>query len=167
MIGINSNKIGGTAIEGMGYAIPISTAKPIMEELMTRETKDKVAEEQRGYLGISCINVTKDLSENFNMPEGIFVAEVYEGTGADEAGLVRGDIITEFDGTAVKDQNELTARMEYYKVGETVEITIMQGSPNGYQAKKVMVTLSSYDQLNEASRRQQMEEESGQRQIWP
>lgn len=167
VIGINSNKIGGTAIEGMGYAIPISTAKPIMEELMTRETKDKVAEEQRGYLGISCINVTKDLSENFNMPEGIFVAEVYEGTGADEAGLVRGDIITEFDGTAVKDQNELTARMEYYKVGETVEITIMQGSPNGYQAKKVMVTLSSYDQLNEASRRQQMEEESGQRQIWP
>lgn len=167
VVGINSNKIGGTAIEGMGYAIPISTAKPIIEELMTRETKNKVDESVRGYLGISCINVTKDLSENFNMPEGIFVAEVYEGTGADEAGLVRGDIITEFDGVTVKNQNELTARMEYYKVGETVEITIMQGSPNGYQPKQVMVTLSSYEELNEANRRQQMEEESIQRQIWP
>lgn len=167
VVGINSNKIGGTAIEGMGYAIPISTAKPIIEELMTRETKNKVDESVRGYLGISCINVTKDLSENFNMPEGIFVAEVYEGTGADEAGLVRGDIITEFDGVTVKNQNELTARMEYYEVGETVEITIMQGSPNGYQPKQVMVTLSSYEELNEANRRQQMEEEAIQRQIWP
>ena len=167
VVGINSNKIGGTAIEGMGYAIPISTAKPIIEELMTRETKNKVDESVRGYLGISCINVTKDLSENFNMPEGIFVAEVYEGTGADEAGLVRGDIITEFDGVTVKNQNELTARMEYYEVGETVEITIMQGSPNGYQPKQVMVTLSSYEELNEANRRQQTEEEAIQRQIWP
>ena len=82
VVGINSNKIGGAAVEGMGYAIPISTAKPIISELMLRETKDKVNEEERGYLGISCINVTSDLSANFNMPEGIFVAEVYEGTGA-------------------------------------------------------------------------------------
>ena len=68
---------------------------------------------------------------------------------------MRGDIITEFDGVTVKNQNELTARMEYYEVGETVEITIMQGSPNGYQPKQVMVTLSSYEELNEANRRQQ------------
>ncbi|MFQ8703412.1 MAG: S1C family serine protease [Eisenbergiella sp.] len=154
----------------MGYAIPISTAKPIFSELMLRETKDKVNEEERGYLGISCINVTSDLSANFNMPEGIFVAEVYEGTGAERAGLVRGDIITEFDGITVKNQNELTARMEYYKVGETVEITIMQGSPNGYQPKKVTVTLSSYDELEEASRKKQLEEQKNSRQnnrFWP
>lgn len=170
VVGINSNKIGGAAVEGMGYAIPISTAKPIISELMLRETKDKVNEEERGYLGISCINVTSDLSANFNMPEGIFVAEVYEGTGAEMAGLVRGDIITEFDGITVKNQNELTARMEYYKVGETVEITIMQGSPNGYQPKKVTVTLSSYDELEEASRKKQLEEQKNSRQnnhFWP
>lgn len=170
VVGINSNKIGGAAVEGMGYAIPISTAKPIISELMLRETKDKVSEEERGYLGISCINVTSDLSANFNMPEGIFVAEVYEGTGAEKAGLVRGDIITEFDGITVKNQNELTARMEYYKVGETVEITIMQGSPNGYQPKKVTVTLSSYEELNEASRKKQLEEQETSRQnnrFWP
>ncbi len=160
VIGINSNKIGGSVVEGMGYAIPISTAKPIIEELMTHETKNKVAGDVRGYLGISCINVTKDLSENFNMPEGIFVAQVYEGTGAARAGLVRGDIITAFDGTTVRSQDELTRLMEYYQAGETVEITIMQGSPTGYQAKKVQVTLSSYDELNAGSQKSQ--EQQGQ-----
>lgn len=168
VIGINSSKIGGTAVEGMGYAVPISTAKPIIEELMTHETKARVADEDRGYLGISCINVTSDLSENFNMPEGIFVAQVYEGTGADRAGLVRGDIITEFDGTAVKSQEDLTRLMGYYKAGTTVEITIMQGSPTGYQAKSVQITLSSYDEMNESTQKSQEEaqEEQG-RQIRP
>ena len=139
----------------MGYAIPISTARPIIEELMQRETKSRVSAEERGYLGISCINVTSDLSETFGMPEGIFVAQVYEGTGADRAGLVRGDIITAFAGTTVRNQDELTRQMEYYKAGETVEITIMQGSPTGYQPKNVEITLSSYDELNEGSQRAQ------------
>lgn len=155
VIGINSNKIGGSAVEGMGYAIPISTAKPIIEELMTYETKNKVAGDERGYLGISCINVTKDLSANFNMPEGIFVAQVYEGTGAAKAGLVRGDIITAFDGITVRNQEELNKLTEYYQAGETVEITIMQGSPTGYQAKNVQITLSSYDELNAGSQKTQ------------
>ena len=155
VIGINSSKIGGNVVEGMGYAIPISTARPIIEELMQRETKSRVSAEERGYLGISCINVTSDLSETFGMPEGIFVAQVYEGTGADRAGLVRGDIITAFAGTTVRNQDELTRQMEYYKAGETVEITIMQGSPTGYQPKNVEITLSSYDELNEGSQRAQ------------
>ena len=88
VIGINSNKIGGSSIEGMGYAIPISTARPIIEDLMERQTRTKYSEEERGYLGISCINVTSDLSENFSMPQGIFVAQVYSGTGAEAAGLL-------------------------------------------------------------------------------
>ena len=155
VIGINSSKIGGNVVEGMGYAIPISTARPIIEELMQRETKARVSDEERGYLGISCINVTSDLSETFGMPEGIFVAQVYEGTGAARAGLVRGDIITAFAGTTVRNQDELTRQMEYYKAGETVEITIMQGSPTGYQAKNVEITLSSYDELNEGSQQAQ------------
>ncbi|MBQ7840630.1 MAG: trypsin-like peptidase domain-containing protein [Lachnospiraceae bacterium] len=172
VVGINSNKIGGTVVEGMGYAIPISTAKPIIEELMTHETKAKVSDEERGYLGISCINVTSELSQNYNMPEGVFVAQVYEGTGADKAGLVRGDIITAFDGVTIKDQSELTKQMSYYKEGETVEITIMQGSPTGYQAKNVQITLSSYEELNESSQQseqqEQQQESSGRsRQIWP
>lgn len=152
VIGINSNKIGGSSIEGMGYAIPISTARPIIEDLMERQTRTKYSEEERGYLGISCINVTSDLSENFSMPQGIFVAQVYSGTGAETAGLVRGNIVVAFDGVTVQNQEELTKQMQYYKAGESVEITIMVNSANGYQQKNVTVTLSSYDQINAASK---------------
>ena len=152
VIGINSNKIGGSSIEGMGYAIPISTARPIIEDLMERQTRTKYSEEERGYLGISCINVTSDLSENFSMPQGIFVAQVYSGTGAEAAGLVRGNIVVAFDGVTVQNQEELTKQMQYYKAGERVEITIMVNSANGYQQKNVTVTLSSYDQINAASK---------------
>ena len=152
VIGINSNKIGGSSIEGMGYAIPISTARPIIEDLMERQTRTKYSEEERGYLGISCINVTSDLSENFSMPQGIFVAQVYPGTGAEAAGLVRGNIVVAFDGVTVQSQEELTKQMQYYKAGESVEITIMVNSANGYQQKNVTVTLSSYDQINAASK---------------
>ena len=152
VIGINSNKIGGSSIEGMGYAIPISTARPIIEDLMERQTRTKYSEEERGYLGISCINVTSDLSENFSMPQGIFVAQVYSGTGAEAAGLVRGNIVVAFDGVTVQNQEELTKQMQYYKAGESVEITIMVNSANGYQQKNVTVTLSSYDQIDAASK---------------
>ena len=152
VIGINSNKIGGSSIEGMGYAIPISTARPIIEDLMERQTRTKYSEEERGYLGISCINVTSDLSENFSMPQGIFAAQVYSGTGAEAAGLVRGNIVVAFDGVTVQNQEELTKQMQYYKAGESVEITIMVNSANGYQQKNVTVTLSSYDQINAASK---------------
>ena len=152
VIGINSNKIGGSSIEGMGYAIPISTARPIIEDLMERQTRTKYSEEERGYLGISCINVTSDLSENFSMPQGIFVAQVYSGTGAEAAGLVRGNIVVAFDGVTVQNQEELTKQMQYYKAGESVEITIMVNSANDYQQKNVTVTLSSYDQINAASK---------------
>ena len=152
VIGINSNKIGGSSIEGMGYAIPISTARPIIEDLMERQTRTKYSEEERGYLGISCINVTSDLSDNFSMPQGIFVAQVYSETGAETAGLVRGNIVVAFDGVTVQNQEELTKQMQYYKAGESVEITIMVNSANGYQQKNVTVTLSSYDQINAASK---------------
>ena len=152
VIGINSNKIGGSSIEGMGYAIPISTARPIIEDLMERQTRTKYSEEERGYLGISCINVTSDLSENFSMPQGIFVAQVYSGTGAETAGLVRGNIVVAFDGVTIQNQEELTKQMQYYKAGESVEITIMVNSANGYQQKNMTVTLSSYDQINAASK---------------
>ena len=159
VVGINSSKIGDSLVEGMGYAIPISTAKPIIEDLMSKETKIKVAEDERGYLGISCINVTSDIAANYNMPEGVFVAQVYEGTGADMAGLVRCNIITAFDGTEVRNQAELTSLTQYYKAGETVEITIMQGSPSGYQPKNVQITLSTIDEMNDAMQEQEQKQQ--------
>lgn len=148
VIGINSNKIGGSTIEGMGYAIPISSAQPIIEELMNQETKEKVEEGNRGFLGISCINVTKAMGDAYGMPEGIYVAQVYAGTGADIAGLVKGDIITGFAGATVTTQDDLTNAMQYYAVGDTVELAVMRGNPTeGYQEQKVSVTLTSQEAM--------------------
>ena len=153
VIGINSNKIGGSTVEGMGYAIPISSAQPIIEELMNQETKEKVDEGNRGFLGISCINVTKAMGDAYGMPEGIYVAQVYAGTGADNAGLVKGDIITGFAGATVTTQDDLTNSMQYYAIGDTVELTIMRGNPTeGYQEQKVSVTLTSQEAMETTGR---------------
>lgn len=149
VIGINSNKIGGTAVEGMGYAIPISDAHPIIENLMARETKLRVDEEEQGYLGITGIDVVAEYSEIYGMPMGVYVSSVSEGTGAHKAGLVRGDVITAVNDQEISSMVELKEELTYYAAGDTVELTIMQGSPTGYQAKKVSVTLSSKELMEQ------------------
>lgn len=143
VIGINSNKIGGSAVEGMGYAIPISDAFPIIEELMSKQTRLRVDEESKGYLGITGIDVVAEYSEIYGMPQGVYVSSVSEGTGAAAAGLVRGDIITALNGEEVKSMDDLKNELSYYAAGTTVELTIMQGSPTGYQSKTVSVTLGA------------------------
>lgn len=149
VIGINSNKIGGNAIEGMGYAIPISSAQPIIEQLMNQETREALDDAQKGYLGISCINVTSAMAEAYGMPEGIYVAQVYPGTGAEEAGIVKGDIITGINGMTVTTQDDLLNMMQYYAVGETIEITVMHGNPTeGYAEETKTVTLTSQEAMN-------------------
>ncbi len=141
VIGINSNKIGGNVVEGMGYAIPISAAKPIIENLMLKETRAKVAEEEKGYLGISPRTVADEMTEIYGMPKGVYVAQVYEGTGAYEAGIRKGNIITEFDGNKIGSAEDLLRVMEYYAVGDTVDVTVMHGSQDGWESKTVTVTL--------------------------
>lgn len=141
VIGINSNKIGGSAVEGMGYAIPISAAKPIIEDLMLRETRMKVSEDDKGYLGISPLTVVEQMTEDYGMPKGVYVSQVFEGTGAEAAGIVKGNIITEFDGNKINSSEDLLRVMEYYSVGDTVQVTVMYGSPDGWESKEVTVTL--------------------------
>lgn len=141
VIGINSNKIGGSTVEGMGYAIPISDAKPIIEELMQKETRLKVDEANKGVLGITGVNVEAQYSEVYGIPMGGYVSSVTDNSGAAAAGLVRGDIITAINGETVETMEELKEEMNYYKAGDVVTLTIMQGSPTGYQSKDVQVTL--------------------------
>lgn len=141
VIGINSNKIGGSTVEGMGYAIPISDAKPIIEELMKKETRLKVDEANKGVLGITGVNVESQYSEVYGIPMGVYVSSVTDNSGAAAAGLVRGDIITAINGETVETMEELKEEMNYYQAGDTVTLTIMQGSPTGYQSKDVQVTL--------------------------
>lgn len=149
VIGINSSKIGGSTIEGMGYAIPISAAQPIIEDLMNRETRERVEAEDRGYLGISCINVNASMSQAYGMPEGILIAQVYPGSGADKAGLVKGDVIVGFGGDKVISQDALVGALEYYAVGDTVKITVMRGNiTDGYEEMTVDVTLTSQEVMN-------------------
>jgi len=141
VIGINSNKIGGSAIEGMGYAIPISSAEPIIENLMLRETKDKVAAEKKGYLGISGINVTSDVASMYGMPQGVYVTQVYDGTAAAAAGMLNGDIITGFEGSGVGSMEDLQGYLEYYEIGESAEVTIMRASNGKYKEMTLTVVL--------------------------
>lgn len=153
VIGINSNKIGGSAIEGMGYAIPISSAQPIIENLMTKETKSKVDEERKGYLGISGINVTNDVSQMYGMPEGVYVTQVYDGTAAKNAGMLNGDIITGFEGSTVGSMEDLQGYLEYYEVGESVEVTIMRASGGEYTEQTLTVILGEQAKTDDNPKR--------------
>lgn len=143
VIGINSNKIGDMRVEGMGYAIPISDAQPIIEELMKKETRLKVAEEDRGYLGITGVDVKSEYSQLYGAPKGVYVSTVTAGSGADKAGLMRGDIIVEMNGEEITSMAELKNELQYYAAGTTVELKIMQAYPDGYRENTVEVTLGS------------------------
>jgi serine protease Do len=141
VIGINSSKIADYVIEGMGYAIPISTAKPIIDELMLNETKIKVDQANRGFLGISGTDVTDDAVSRYGMPSGVYVASVIEGSGAEDAGIRKGDIITTFDGQEVGSMTSLQGMLEYYEVGTNVDIIIMRQSNGEYYESTITVTL--------------------------
>ena len=143
VVGINSNKIGGSAVEGMGYAIPISAASPIIAELMLQETKNKVAEEERGYLGISGISVTQEVSAAYGMPEGVYISQVYENTAAAAAGLRKGDIIVEFDGDKISSMDTLQKALEFYAKGDVVDVTVMSPGIGGYESRTVELTLGN------------------------
>lgn len=141
VIGINSSKIADYLIEGMGYAIPITTAKPIIEELMHRETKQKVAENEKAFLGISGRDVAEEVSMAYNLPRGVYVIDIVENTGAAEAGIQNGDIIVAFEGEEITQMAQLQELLEYYAAGTSVEITIMRQSDNGYQEQVITVVL--------------------------
>lgn len=151
VIGINTVKVSADAVEGMGYAIPISDVRDVMNELMNRETRIKVEEEKRGALGITGANVDENISQLYNMPVGVCISSVIEGSGAEKADLPVGGIITAIDGTKVTSMEELQEQLEYYRAGETVELTIQAprqfGNRIEYTEKTYEVTLGSQSSL--------------------
>ena len=134
VIGINSVKYSETSVEGMGYAIPAESAIPIIRQLITREV---VTGRKTAYLGISGVDVTQSVSDMYQMPAGVFVAQVVEGSGAANAGLMQGDIITRFDGRNIKSSQEMEELMKYLEAGSTVEVTI-QRAQNGEYVEQVL-----------------------------
>lgn len=146
VIGINSAKASESGVEGMGYAIPISKAMPILENLMSKQTRSKVDEDKIGYLGINGQGVSDQAVQLYNVPAGVYVTKVQSGSPADKAGLREGDIITKFDGTEVSDMSDLQERLQYYSAGETVELTIQTNKDGAYAEKTLEITLGSRSQ---------------------
>lgn len=143
LIGINSAKYADSAVEGMGYAIPISKAKPILEELMNRETREKVDSSKKGYLGVSLANLTTEAIEMYNMPTGAFVRSVEDDSPAQVAGICKGDIIVKFDGQKVSDGDDLLDKLQYYKSGEKIEAVIARATNGEYEENTIELTLGT------------------------
>lgn len=142
VVGINTAKVATDTVEGMGYAIPISSVSDIIENLMNQETKTKVSEAEQGQLGIQGVDVTADSSKMYNMPTGVYVSEVIAGGGAKKAGITKGSVITGINGTSIDGMQALKEQLQYYRAGETVKITVATPEKNGEYAKRdVEVTL--------------------------
>lgn len=144
VIGINAAKYADSQVEGMGYAIPISKAEPILEELMNRETRDKIEDTSKvGYMGIKAADLTTEAIQMYNMPAGAFLTEVTLGGAADKAGIKKGDIVVKLDGQKVSGKNDLVDKLQYYESGETVEVVIARANNGEYKEETVEVTLGS------------------------
>ena len=141
VIGINSAKINSSAVEGMGFAIPISDASDVIQNLMNKETRSKVSDEERGYLGIKGYDVSEEGAQMYNMPTGVYVKEVMSGGGDEKAGLTKGSIITGFEGSSISGMSSLQEQLQYYKAGEEVTLTVQIPDKNGeYTEKDIKVT---------------------------
>lgn len=142
VIGINSAKLTGESVEGIGYAIPISDVSDLIQNLMNQETKTKVPENERGLLGITGMSVSDAFSQQIDIPAGVYVMEVSSGSGADEAGMTKGSIITAINGSSIDSMEALQEQLQYYAKGETVSLTILVPQSNGeYDEQTLDVTL--------------------------
>jgi serine protease Do len=138
LIGINSAKYADTDVEGIGYAIPINDAMEIIDKLIAGETLEKT---QTAYLGIGGGDVSSDVASTYGLPQGVYVKSVYEGSGAADAGICQGDIITGIDGTELTSMSELQTLLMDYSAGDTVTLTVWRMN-NGYQSMEVSVVLT-------------------------
>lgn len=147
VIGINVAKVSDSTVEGMGYAIPSSDASDIIQELMNQKTKKKVDEAKQGFIGIQGYDVDENSSQMYNLPMGVYVAEVESGSPAKKAGITKGCIIVKFGGSTVESMEDLQGELQYYEAGEKVEVTISQPAANGeYKESTVELTLGKKSQ---------------------
>ena len=143
VIGINSAKYASSSVEGMGYAIPISKAQPILEDLMNRQTRDKVDSDNAGYLGVVSADLSTEAIQMYDMPEGAFVIRIDKNSAAGNAGIQKGDIIVSFDGQMISGKDDLENKLSYYASGETVDVVVSRADNGEYVEKTFQVTLGS------------------------
>ena len=144
LIGINCAKIASSTVEGTGYAIPLSKAQPILEELMNRKTREKVSDSsQAAYLGVRFADLSREAIQMYNMPAGAFVMDVESGSAADNAGIQKSDIITKLDGQKVSSKSDINDKLQYYTAGEEIQISVARLNGGEYRESEVTVTLGS------------------------
>ena len=143
VIGINAAKNASTEVEGMGFAIPISKAQEILNNLMTKKTREAVDESAQGYLGIQGTNIDANASKEYGMPVGIYVYKIVEGGAAANSDLKEKDIITKFDGQSVTNMEELKQMHTYYEGGSTVSLTVQSLVNGSYVEHEVQITLGT------------------------
>jgi serine protease Do len=148
VIGINSAKFSSTEVEGMGYAISITTAMPIIEDLMNRTTREKVSDENASYLGVDGEEITSSISSAYGIPQGIYVTSISSDSPLASLGISAKTVITHFDGVRVTSVSNLENRLKYYAAGETVEMTVQVIEGNAYVEKTIEVTLGSLSEHN-------------------
>ena len=146
VIGINEAKYASAQVEGVGYAIPISNVKSIIDDLKTRTTKVEVAEAEQGYLGIQIQNIDSSMAQLYGMPEGVYVYKITEDSAASESDLHEKDIITKLDGETVRTNADLSNLLTYYKAGTTVTLTVQSLQDGAYVERQVQVTLKNRPQ---------------------
>lgn len=140
LIGINSSKYSDTSVEGMGFAIPVNTVKKITDQLIE---KGAVA---KAYLGILGKDVTQDVASTYNMPAGVYISDVIDGSAAKKAGLAQGQIITAIDDTKVSTMQELKEQINKHEIGDKVTLTVQNTQNSEYVESKVEVTLGEYSE---------------------
>ena len=150
LIGINSAKAAATEVEGMGYAIPVATAQPILDELMNRETRYKADAKKAAYIGVVCMDVDQDAIAKYGIPKGAFVDSVEEGGPAEKAGIQKGDVITKFDGVTISGKDDLVSKLEYYEAGEEIEVIVSRAENGEYKEQTLTVTLGKRSEMTQA-----------------
>lgn len=143
VIGINAAKYSSTEVEGMGYAIPVSQAQDIINELMNKKTRVAIDERKQGYLGIQGQNIDETAAAMYGMPRGIYVYKITEDSAASRSTLREKDIITKFDGQTVRTMEDLKEMLTYYEGGDTVNLTVQSLENGEYVERTVEITLGT------------------------
>ena len=167
LIGINEAKTSatssGASVDNIGFAIPIDKAEQSLQELMNLPTREKVDSSEASYIGISGESVPTEVTQAYGIPAGVLVDSVEKNGPADQAGIQKGDIITKLGNTTITSISQLKEELQYYKAGETVEITLQRNTDNkGYQEQTVKVTLdNASEQSNTTSQSDSSQSQSG------
>ena len=151
LIGINEAKYSSTQVEGMGFAIPISKAEPILQNLMNLTTRYKVSDDEAAYIGINMADVSADVSQNYGIPTGVCIMSVVDGSPAADAGFKKGDVITTFDGRSISNAKGLKETLTYYAAGETVDVTVQRADNGEYKEVTLTLTLGSAADMPQTS----------------